>query len=101
MPKKLKHLIWSWGLIFVLAIASFSLVLSRTVHAESYQKLLLADNTTISAKDAFRAAYQIRDFHDKIGSYYLLTAREIRSTQTANSENKLVADTRIQFNSIQ
>lgn len=43
----------------------------------------------------------VRDFHEKIGSYYLLTARELRSSQQGNPEEKLVADTWVRFNSIQ
>lgn len=58
--KEIKHLIWSWSLIFILAIASFTLVLPRTVYAESTQKLLLADASAVSARDAFRTAYENR-----------------------------------------
>jgi len=43
----------------------------------------------------------VRDFHEKVGKYYLLTNRTIRSTQEENPEEKPVADTRIRFNDIQ
>lgn len=43
----------------------------------------------------------VRDFHEKIGKYYLLTNREIRTTQQGNPENKLTADILIRFNDVQ
>jgi len=43
----------------------------------------------------------VRDFHEKIGSYYLLTNRTIRNTTQGNPEDKLVPDTLIRFNDVQ
>jgi hypothetical protein len=43
----------------------------------------------------------VRDFHEKIGKYYLLTNRIIRSAKQGNPEEKLAADTLIRFNDIQ
>ncbi len=44
---------------------------------------------------------EVRDAHEKIGKYYILTYRTIRSTKEDNSEEKLAADTLIRFNNIQ
>jgi len=43
----------------------------------------------------------VRDFHEKVGNYYLLTNRTIRYNQAENPEKNPVADTRIRFNDIQ
>ncbi|MGQ4649129.1 DUF3386 family protein [Lyngbya aestuarii] len=43
----------------------------------------------------------VRDFHEKIGSYYLLTNRTIRKITQGNPEDKLVPDILIRFNDIQ
>jgi len=43
----------------------------------------------------------VRDFHEKIGKYYLLTNRDIRSTKQGNPEEKLAADILIRFNDVQ
>ncbi len=42
----------------------------------------------------------VQDVHEKIGNYYLLTSRTIRSTKQSNSEDKLTTDTLIRFNNI-
>lgn len=43
----------------------------------------------------------VRDFHEKIGSYYLLTKREIRSSNDLGSRQQPLADIWIRFNDIQ
>ncbi|ERT09733.1 hypothetical protein M595_0369 [Lyngbya aestuarii BL J] len=43
----------------------------------------------------------VRDFHEKIGKYYLLTNRTIRYAEDENPEDKLTADLLIRFNDIQ
>lgn len=43
----------------------------------------------------------VRDFHEKVGNYYLLTNRTIRYNQAENPEDNPVADTRIRLNDIQ
>lgn len=43
----------------------------------------------------------VRDFHEKIGNYYLLTNRTIRYAEDENPEDKLTADVFIRFNDIQ
>lgn len=43
----------------------------------------------------------VRDFHEKIGKYYLLTNREIRASKEGNPEDKVTADVLIRFNDIQ
>lgn len=43
----------------------------------------------------------VRDFHEKIGSYYLLTEREIRSGEVLGPGQKPLADIWIRFNDIQ
>lgn len=43
----------------------------------------------------------VRDFHEKIGSYYLLTEREIRSGEVLGPRQKPLADIWIRFNDIQ
>ncbi|HEY9850278.1 MAG TPA: DUF3386 family protein [Leptolyngbyaceae cyanobacterium] len=43
----------------------------------------------------------VRDFHEKIGKYYLLTNREIRTTEAENPDAKLVPDTLVRFNDVQ
>lgn len=43
----------------------------------------------------------VRDVHEKIAKYYLLTNRTIRRSKQGNLEDKLTADTSIRFNDIQ
>lgn len=43
----------------------------------------------------------VRDFHEKIGNYYLLTNRTIRYAEDENPEDKLTPDIFIRFNDIQ
>jgi hypothetical protein len=43
----------------------------------------------------------VRDLHEKIGKYYLLTYRAIRSLKQGNPGEKLAAETLIRFNDIQ
>jgi Protein of unknown function (DUF3386) len=43
----------------------------------------------------------VRDFHEKIGKYYLLTNRDIRSDKEGNPEAKLTADISLRFNDVQ
>ncbi|NET89200.1 MAG: DUF3386 family protein [Kamptonema sp. SIO1D9] len=43
----------------------------------------------------------VRDFHEKIGRYYLLTNRTIRYAEKDNPEAKPTADTSIRINDIQ
>lgn len=43
----------------------------------------------------------VRDYHAKIGKYYLLTNRDIRTSTEGNPDEKLVADTTIRFNDVQ
>jgi hypothetical protein len=43
----------------------------------------------------------VRDFYEKIGSYYLLTNRTIRKTEAGNPERQLVPDVYMRFNDVQ
>lgn len=64
MRQRLKHQILFWGLSFILS-ASVLLGLPNVAHAQFSQKTSSTQSATLSASDAFRAAYENRYTWDK------------------------------------